>query len=192
MSTLTEAETGTTASTSSVAVAVAASLNTVLETNSKESNGIITNDIDVPAPRTRSVFPTTDETRRSMYRSSGPKVIEYDSMTIMTEKSTDQVVRKTVAVTSVRERLVPSISPETEVKVEVEVKTKKEVRREDIENEFNHIMPEELTDAERYEERIQQLESAPLPCIDAITGLVHIVGKYMPKDCGVKSYLKDF
>ena len=192
MSTLTEAETGTTASTSSVAVAVAASLNAVLETNSKESNGIITNDIDVPAPRTRSVFPTTDETRRSMYRSSGPKVIEYDSMTIMTEKSTDQVVRKTVAVTSVRERLVPSISPETEVKVEVEVKTKKEVRREDIENEFNHIMPEELTDAERYEERIQQLESAPLPCIDAITGLVHIVGKYMLKDCGVKSYLKDF
>ena len=62
MSTVTETETGTTASTSSVAVAVAASLNTVLETNSKESNGIITNDIDIPAPRTRSVFPTTDET----------------------------------------------------------------------------------------------------------------------------------
>ena len=175
----TEKERGTTASTSSSSVVVSDDTirepsNTILETYSRESNGTTTNDIDIPLPRTRSVFPTTDESRKSMYRSGCSKVIEYDSMTVITEKLIDPVVKKTETVASVKDIAVPSIL----TGIDVEVKTKKEVRREDIENEFNHVMPEELSEAERYEERIRQLESAPLPCIDAITGLVHIVGNY--------------
>ena len=175
----TEKERGTTASTSSSSVVVSDDTirepsNTILETYSRESNGTTTNDIDVPLPRTRSVFPTTDESRKSMYRSGCSKVIEYDSMTVITEKLIDPVVKKIETVASVKDIAVPSIL----TGIDVEVKTKKEVRREDIENEFNHVMPEELSEAERYEERIRQLESAPLPCIDAITGLVHIVGNY--------------
>ena len=175
----TEKERGTTASTSSSSVVVSddtirETSNTILETYSRESNGTTTNDIDIPLPRTRSVFPTTDESRKSMYRSGCSKVIEYDSMTVITEKLIDPVVKKIETVASVKDIAVPSIL----TGIDVEVKTKKEVRREDIENEFNHVMPEELSEAERYEERIRQLESAPLPCIDAITGLVHIVGNY--------------
>ena len=186
----TRTERGTIASTSSSVVVsddtIRETLNTNLETYSRESNGTTTNDIDISIPRTRSVFPTTDESRKSMYRSGSSKVIEYDSMTVIAEKVIDQVVKKTETVTTVKEIAGPSIS--TGVDVEVEIKTKKEVRREDIENEFNHIMPEELTEAERYEERIRQLESAPLPCIDAITGLVHIVGNYSTYQNGVLAY----
>ena len=77
---------------------------------------------------------------------------------------------------------VTEISPNDEgaaEKIASESPTKAE-----IENEFNNINPIPQSDAERYEERIVQLQSAPLPCIDAVTGLVHIVGTTHPVQNG--------
>ena len=58
----------------------------------------------------------------------------------------------------------------------------------EIENEFNNINPMTQSEGERYEERIVQLQSAPLPCIDAATGLVHIVGR-MLHNCFSSAYM---
>lgn len=57
--------------------------------------------------------------------------------------------------------------------------TSQKPTKADIENEFNYINPITQSEGERYEERIVQLQSAPLPCIDAATGLVHIVGRLL-------------
>lgn len=134
---------------------------------SQESISMTINDFNVPTSRIRSVFPTTDESRRTVYRSGSPKIIEYDSMIGIAETTSSDTVEVVEEI----------ITQSTSRGVTVETDESKVVRREDIENEFNRIMPGDLSEAERYEERIRQLESAPLPCIDAVTGLVHIVGK---------------
>ena len=173
-------------------------------TTSTEENELLT------TQRVRSLFPTTEESRRRRYRSqcdlngytdgapseasTDPlidgatltgdllsqkletiELIEVDHAVadVTTARSVTQIEEKTASGPSNQDKL-------SEIQlnniIEAENTIPKGPSKAEVENEFNNINPASQTDAERYEERIVQLQSAPLPCIDAVTGLVHIVG----------------
>jgi hypothetical protein len=157
-----------------------------------------------PNGRLRSVFPTTEDSRRRQYWSQSD--LEGFTGTTRTDMyaqaaaiaPVSQVETSTVEVSAVF--VTPAASAGQEQKQEKEQEQKQDVASVDHQtaanaaeadlvvskdtpseaellNEFNRVAPLSLSEAERYEERITQLESAPLPCIDAVTGLVHIVGE---------------
>ena len=161
-----------------------------------------------PNGRLRSVFPTTEDSRRRQYWSQSD--LEGFTGTTRTDMyaqaaakaPVSQVETCTVEVSAV---FVTTAAPagqeqKQEKEQEQEQEQKQDVASVDLQtaahaaeadlvvskdtpseaellNEFNRVAPLSLSEAERYEERITQLESAPLPCIDAVTGLVHIVGE---------------
>jgi DNA-binding transcriptional regulator YdaS (Cro superfamily) len=182
--------------------------------------------------RVRSVFPTTEESRRRRYRSQcdfegytdrglskESEVLEVSKSLLIDETAIsatgtdtdtldtlgalkplkEQQVESSQSLNAVHalsgstaasagvhtEELSPtdittqSTATETPLNNLVEPKQSTPVSptKAELENEFNNINPVSQSEGERYEERIVQLQSAPLPCIDAVTGLVHIVGK---------------
>ena len=167
--------------------------------------------------RLRSIFPTTEDTRRRQYWSQsgdnndiakgeeavsnvgagdgavvgvkGDRVGEDggeggDGITVnardlekppVREEET-QTITQTSTTIPLSTPTPPSSTPSLST-INTEVVPVSTPSKADMLNEFNWISPATLTEAERYEERIKQLESVPLPCIDAVTGMVHIVGE---------------
>jgi hypothetical protein len=152
-----------------------------------------------PSGRVRSVFPTTEDSRRrqywsqsdlegftgttrtNMYSQAAEKVPNSQVETIDPIDVTLSVGSVTPATSLGQEREKDMASDDTQIAAqvaEVDLQVALETpSKADLLNEFNRVSPLSLSEAERYEERITQLESAPLPCIDAVTGLVHIVGE---------------
>lgn len=191
---------------------------------STEDNDLVT------VQRVRSLFPTSEESRRRRYRSqydlngytdgtpleselrTGPSMIEGMLCGVEVEALSGQQLETQEALEAMAvgidqpiidintaERGVQtqeSVSSQNKITEEETNKTVRPVEaieavstvgaggitspkptKAEIENEFNNITPMTQSEGERYEERIVQLQSAPLPCIDAATGLVHIVGR---------------
>lgn len=178
--------------------------------------------------RVRSVFPTTEESRRRRYRSQcdfegytdrgqsrESEVLEVSKSLVIAETALTATATATNtldtlgalkaqqveslqsmdAVHALSGSTVASAGAHTEKFPPTEITTQSTVTeiplnnleeskqstpvsptKAELENEFNNINPISQSEAERYEERIVQLQSAPLPCIDAVTGLVHVVG----------------
>jgi hypothetical protein len=213
------------AAAANAAISITASGNEIGNQNVNE-NGIENEDGLGGTKRVRSVFPTTEESRRRRYRSQCDfegytdrglsresevlEVIELSQSlvkaeTALTATATDaletleaQRVESSQSLYAVHalsgstaasagahtEELSPteitSQSTVTETPwnnpVESKQSTPVSPTKAELNNEFNNVNPLSQSEGERYEERIVQLQSAPLPCIDAVTGLVHIVG----------------
>jgi hypothetical protein len=123
----------------------------------------------------------TGTTRTNMYSQAAEKVPNSQVETIDPIDVTLSVGSVTPATSLGQEREKDMASDDTQIAAqvaEVDLQVAQETpSKADLLNEFNRVSPLSLSEAERYEERITQLESAPLPCIDAVTGLVHIVGE---------------
>jgi hypothetical protein len=153
-----------------------------------------------PSGRVRSVFPTTEDSRRrqywsqsdlegftgttrtDMYSQAAAKVPVSHEETIIPVEVTLTSEGSATPAASVGQELdqdMASVDSQTAAHaVDAELAAPQETpSKAELLNEFNRVAPLSLSEAERYEERITQLESAPLPCIDAVTGLVHIVGE---------------
>ena len=198
-------------------------------TDVNPSTGTEENEL-ITTQRVRSLFPTSEESRRRRYRSqydlngytdgtpleselkTGPSMIDGRLSEAEVEAPNRQQLEALKALEAMdvdvdqpitdintakrgiqtEERTVESVTSQNKMTEEQINKTIGAVNtveaggaggvtsskptKAEIENEFNNINPMTQSEGERYEERIVQLQSAPLPCIDAATGLVHIVG----------------
>lgn len=203
----------------------AAALEQINPTSTSTSSAVVGDDsaggsqLDASG-RLRSMFPTTEDTRRRQYWSqiSGDKCAEESGSNTAVEDGITggggggvqgegvvmnggDLVRPPVrdieiqsiaqtGTTDPQSTPVPStstpISTPSISDIIPEMVPASIPSKADMLNEFNWVSPATLTEAERYEERIKQLESVPLPCIDAVTGMVHIVGE---SQCPHTSYL---
>ena len=227
-----------------VAVAVAVETDAVFSITSSGEEDVNENENGFGGiQRVRSIFPTTEESRRRRYRSQCDlngytdrglsqvsEVLELSISVVKAEAaltSTDtldtrsalealgaqqvessqskDIVRALSDITATSAGAhTGELSPKeittqnavTEIPLNNLVESKQSTptspTKAELENEFNNINPISQSEAERYEERIVQLQSAPLPCIDAVTGLVHIVGTVdhlsFPMKCNATHY----
>jgi hypothetical protein len=210
--------------TFALAAAVAAAADAAASITSSENGNENENENEVRGTqRVRSVFPTTEESRRRRYRSQCdfevytdrglsresevlevlevPKSLVIDETALTTaatdaletqqvESSQSMVVAHALSGCTAASAGAHTEEPSpteitaqnkvTETPLNNQVESKQSAptspTKAELENEFNNINPISQSEGERYEERIVQLQSAPLPCIDAVTGLVHIVG----------------
>ena len=219
------------------------SIQTAVATDGSPLTGTEENEL-VTVQRVRSLFPTSEESRRRRYRSqydlngytdgipleselrTGPSVIEgmltgveveaLNGQQLATQEALEAIavgIDQPIIDINKAERGIQtqeSVSSQNKITEEETNKTVGPVEaidaikavstvgaggitspkptKAEIENEFNNINPMTQSEGERYEERIVQLQSAPLPCIDAATGLVHIVGR-MLHNCFSSAYM---
>jgi hypothetical protein len=142
--------------------------------------------------RVRSLFPTTHESRKRMYTASNTFVYNNSCTprlndpidTNLQAPLGDGSMNKNIVESSLNQAGVENRVIDLPVRIEEKIAENKEFRNstiEEIQNEFNNISPPDITAEERFDERIKQVSSVPLPCIDAVTGLVHIVGVIISK-----------
>jgi hypothetical protein len=121
--------------------------------------------------RVRSLFPTTHESRKRMYTAAN-KFVYNNSCTPRFNDTTDMNLEVPLNDINMNENIVESslqqagenrvVDPQVKIPEKI-AQIERNSTIEEIQNEFNNIIPPDITAEERYDERIKQVLSEPVP-----------------------------